>query len=132
LSDGTRLRVLVFGIWYQLKVLYQSCLNFASSGGHRFSLYVYSKYFKKKYRIWKNARGKIFFMNHCVVNLYQDCSNNSPWVKIGPSHGIIDFHYVKKSSCLNLQRLELWYLVYDIIYRYSSKVVQNLPLVSRG
>jgi hypothetical protein len=33
-------------------------------------------------------------MKYCVVNLYQDCSNFSPGVKIGLAPGVIDFHYV--------------------------------------
>jgi hypothetical protein len=33
------------------------------------------------------ATGKIFGMKHCVVDLYQDCSNNGPRVKIGPALG---------------------------------------------
>ena len=40
------------------------------------------------------ATGKIFGMKHCVVDLYQDCSNNGPRVKIGPAPGVIDFYYI--------------------------------------
>jgi hypothetical protein len=33
-------------------------------------------------------------MKYCIGDLYQDCSNHSPGVKIGPAQGVIDFHYV--------------------------------------
>jgi hypothetical protein len=40
------------------------------------------------------ARGLIFGIILCEVNHYQECSNYSHGVKIGPAPGVIDFHYV--------------------------------------
>jgi hypothetical protein len=47
------------------------------------------------------------------VNLYQDCSNYSPGVKIAPAPRVIDFQYIhivknqKKSYCLMVQGTRL-------------------------
>jgi hypothetical protein len=68
------------------------------------------------------------------VNLKQNCTNYSPGVKIGPTPGVIDFHFVhivkkQKTSCLKVQGLELWYLVYEIITGSSIKVVLIMHLM---
>jgi hypothetical protein len=43
----------------------------------------------------KDPQGlEIFSIRHCLVDLYQNCSSYSPWVKIGPTLGVIDFHDV--------------------------------------
>jgi hypothetical protein len=52
--------------------------------GFCFSLYVYSKNFKKNLL---TARAKIFIMKHLQMGVYQVCSNKSSWVKIGPAPG---------------------------------------------
>jgi hypothetical protein len=51
-----------------------------------FPFYVYSKNLR--------ARAKIFSMKHLLMGVYQVCSNNGPWVKIGPAPGVIDIPYM--------------------------------------
>jgi hypothetical protein len=49
------------------------------------------KTLKSSFKELKGARAKIFSMKHVLMDLYQVCSNKSPWVIIGPAPGGIDF-----------------------------------------
>ena len=71
--------------------------------------------------------------NDSQVVLYQSCSNRSIWLHMqvtGSKNRFIKCN-LKKSSCLKLQGSELSYLVYSIIQRSSTKVVQIIPLGSK-
>jgi hypothetical protein len=46
-------------------------------------------------------------MKHCVLELYQDCSNYSPRVKIGPPQGHRFSLYVYSKNCSHPQTLTL-------------------------
>jgi hypothetical protein len=46
-------------------------------------------------------------MNHCVLKLYQDCSNYSPRVKIGPPRGHWFSLYVYSKNCSHPHTLTL-------------------------
>jgi hypothetical protein len=41
-------------------------------------------------------------MKHVLMGVYQDCSNKSPGVKIGPAPGVIDFPYMCIAKTLNV------------------------------
>jgi len=67
------------------------------------------------------------------VVLYQICSNRSSWLhkKVTGSKNRFSKCNFQKSSCPKLQGPELSYLVYNIILRSSTKVVQIMPLGSK-
>jgi len=63
---------------------------------------------------------------------YQSCSNGSDWLHkyvTGSKSRFSKCNFQK--SCLKLQGPELSYLVYSIIQRSSTKVVQIMPLGSK-
>ena len=61
---------------------------------------------------------------------YYSCSNCSSWLhkEVTGSKNRFSKCNFKKKSCLKLQGPELSYLVYSIIKRSSTKVVQIMPL----
>jgi len=61
---------------------------------------------------------------------YQCCSNCFIWLhkKVTGSKNRFSKCNFQKSSCLKLQGPKLSYLVYSIIFRSSTKVVQIMPL----
>jgi len=64
---------------------------------------------------------------------YQSCSNGSDWLykSVTGSENRFSKCNFQKSSCLKLQCTELSYLVYSIILRSSTKVVQIMTLGSK-
>ena len=71
--------------------------------------------------------------NDPKVFLYQNCSNGYSWLHkqvTGSKNRFSKFNF-QKSSCLKLQGPEVSYLVYSIIQRSSTKVVQIMPLGSK-
>ena len=69
------------------------------------------------------------------MDFCQDCSDYIPGARNGPALGLTCFtytyigkHFKKKSSCLKLQSLGLWYLVCSIAYRSFDMSVQIIPL----
>ena len=58
--------------------------------GHIFNI---DPYREKPLKIFlsetRMPRSLIFGTQLCLVDLYQDCSNYSPWVKIGPTLGVM-------------------------------------------
>jgi len=76
--------------------------------------------------IWPNFTGMI----EPWVVPYQNCSNRSSWLHklvMGSINRFLKWNF-KKSSCLKLQGPDLYYLVYSIIYRSFTTVVQIMPL----
>ena len=68
--------------------------------------------------------------NNPWVVLYQSCSNCSSWLHkkvTGSKNRLLNCNF-QKSSCPKLQGPELSYVVYSIIQRSSTKVVQIMPL----
>jgi len=54
---------------------------------------------------------------------------------LGPNEaypGVINYKYFKKSSCLKLQGIEHYYLVFKIIKWSSTKIVKIMPTALYG
>ena len=112
LSETTITRTQIFDVQHCLVELYQDCPNYGpgvkigpAPGVSSFQ----QKYIVKPLKIILSettiTRAQIYGMQHCLVDLYQDCPNLVPWVKIGPTPGVSSFqqkYIVKplKSSCL--------------------------------
>ena len=78
-------------------------------------------------------RAFIFGIQHYQEVLYQNCSNGCNWLyrQVTGSKNRFSKCHFQKSPCLKLQGPELSYLVYSIIQRSSTKIVQIMPLVSK-
>ena len=99
-------------------------------GGHNFIL-IYIRKTSNNIFSW-TAYGNLTKLHRndpCVVP-YQNCANRSSWLHklvMGSINRFLKLNF-KKSSCLKLQGPDLFYLVYSIIYRSFTTVVQIMPL----
>ena len=100
----------------------------ARIGGNKFEI---SEQRQKTLKIFffetRRCRALIFGMLHLLVDVYQVCSYDALGVKTGPAPGVTNVKHSNKegklqnSSSLKLGGLELWYLVYSISLRTSTK-----------
>jgi len=99
-------------------------------GGHNFIL-IYIRKTSNDIFSW-TAYGNLtkLHRNDPWVVPYQNCANRSSWLHklvMGSINRFLKWNF-KKSSCLKLQGPDLSYLVYSIIYRSFTTVVQIMPL----
>ena len=105
-SKTTKPRAQIFGVQHCLVVPYHICSNHApgvqigpAPGIPCFTQTYKGKSLKIIFSETMRPRAKIFGVQHCVVVLYQVCSNHAPRVKIGPAPGVACFTqtYIGKS-----------------------------------
>ena len=138
LSENTMPRAFIFGIQHRLEVLYQSCSKMPLGSkltphrGHNFTL----NYIRKSLNdiFYGTANGYLTKLNRNGpwVVPYRNCSNGSDWLHkqvTGSKNRFSKCNFQK--SCLKLQGPGLLYLVYSIIQRSSTKVVQIMLLGSK-
>lgn len=82
---------------------------------------------KNIFSIATSPKAKTFGIQHCLSNLYKNCSNYTPGVKIGPflrSHVFSRAMYTFKiSSSHNPYRLHFLYFARTIVQQTSAKIV---------
>ena len=97
---------------------------------HRIIQQKPSKFFSSQ---TTSHRAQIFGMQHCIVDLYQDCPNYVPRIKISSTLLVSCFtqKYIVKSSSTKPQALKLRYLVCSIVQWTSTKIAQITSLESK-
>jgi len=128
-----------FHIWYtassggllQKVSKISSCgQNWPRTGGHNFTLNYIRKTANDFFSWTSSGNFTKLDRNGCWVALYNNCSTGSDWLHkwvMGSTNRFLKCNF-QKSSGLKLQGPELLYLVYRIIYRSSTKVVQSMSL----
>jgi len=99
-------------------------------GRSQFYIELYKVNFNQLLTWTANVNLTKIYRNGPWVVPYQNYSNGSDWLhkKVTGSWNRFSKCNCQKSSCLKLQGPEHSYMVYNIIERSSTNVVQNMPL----